>query len=76
VIRRRLVRRTFEFEPQPYRPGRAALIAFNVKSELSPVSQSFLTMSGDTVRLQLKAFVEGTDFRLITVPVEIQARIA
>jgi hypothetical protein len=41
--------------------------------------QSFLIMSGDTIRVALTATVQGAepgDFRTITLPVTIQARLA
>ena len=41
--------------------------------------QSFLIMSGDTIRVTLTATVQGAkpeDFRTITLPVTIQARLA
>ena len=70
--RRRVVR-----TPAPRPRGAVQLLISQHQAMISP--QSFLIMSGDTIRVTLTATVQGTkpeDFRTITLPVTIQARLA
>jgi len=70
--RRRVVR-----SPAPRRSGAVQLIISQYEAMMLP--QSFLIMNGDTIRVVLTATVQGTkpeDFRTITLPVTIQARLA
>lgn len=60
------------------RTGRAVQLVVSQHDALI-LPESFLIMSGDTIRINLTAVVEGTkpeDFRRITLPVTIQANIA
>lgn len=70
--RRRVVR-----SPAPRPTGMVQLVISQHQALVLP--QSFLIMSGDTIRVALTATVQGTepgDFRTITLPVTIQARLA
>ena len=62
--------------PAPRPRGAVQLLISQHQALVLP--QSFLIMSGDTTRVVLTATVQGTkpeDFRTITLPVTIQARL-
>lgn len=63
--------------PAPRPRGRVQLLISQHEALILP--QSFLIMSGDTMRVVLTATIQGTepgDFRIVNLPVTIQARIA
>jgi hypothetical protein len=73
-VRRRIERRTIG--PQEPRVARKPGVQVSLK-QANGIFQTFWIMSGETIRLDLQSMsIDGKDFRLITTPVEIQARCA
>ena len=74
-VRRHIVRRTVGPQVPHLRPRPNVMVS--VRNPLTGTANVAVLTPGDTLRFDMTAVIETAgDFRLTTVPVEIQARVA